>query len=144
MPVLSSLFRRLQHHTWTERVTLSAAALCCLAMWGALRVCSFATLVRWTGNTSSRGETGSRERVNHIVWAVRTVGHDLFPNRPCLPQALAARFLLARLGRPTELHIGVRSSEADGIRAHAWLKHEQEVLIGGADAPMHYHVLTAS
>jgi hypothetical protein len=79
--------------------------------------------------------------IDHVVWAVRTAGAHLFPARPCLPQALATRFLLSRLGVATDLRIGVQKPETDALRAHAWVEHEGKVLIGGPDAPSEYHTL---
>lgn len=122
---------------------LVLATLTCLGMWGALRLVSFRRLVRWTG-TVSRERDVDRAVVDRVVRAVRAVGRHLFPARPCLPQALAARFLLARLGVPTDLRIGVRRAEEGELGAHAWLEREDEVLIGGTDAPVEYHSLTAS
>jgi hypothetical protein len=82
--------------------------------------------------------------IDHVVWAVRTAGRHLFPARPCLPQALAARFLLSRLGVATDLRIGVRKPETDVLQAHAWVEADGEVLIGGPDAPSEYHTLVTS
>ena len=138
-----SLFRRLRRHSWTERALLGLAAVVCLCMWGALRILSLRRLVRWTGRRASRTATVDRPRIERIAWAVRAAGNHLFPARPCLPQALAARFLLARLGVPTDLRIGVQRPETENLRAHAWVEYEGEVLIGGTESPVEYHSLTA-
>lgn len=140
---LISLYRRLRRHSWTERGLLGLAAALCLCMWGALRIVSLRRLVHWTGTTSPRTNTAGHPKIDHVVWAVRTAGRHLFPARPCLPQALAARFLLARLGVPTDLRIGVRRGETDDLHAHAWVEFDGEVLIGGTDAPTEYRSLTA-
>lgn len=137
------LFRRLRRHSWSERALLGLAAFVCLCMWGALRMLSLRRLVRWTVKGPKRTAPADRSTIDRVAWAVRTAGGHLFPARPCLPQALAARFLLARLGVPTDLRIGVRRPEADDLRAHAWVEYEGEVLIGGTEAPAEYHSLTA-
>lgn len=123
---------------------LLLAAIVCLCMWGALRILSLRRLVRWTGRGAVQTATVDRPTVEHVAWAVRTTGHHLFPDRPCLPQALATRFLLSRLGVATDLRIGVRKSEPEDLRAHAWVEFDGEVLIGGSEAPFEYHTLMAS
>jgi len=121
---------------------LPIAAAACLGMWIALRIVPFRRLVRWTDVAPRRAEDPDRAPVARIVWAVEAVGRRLFPARPCLPQALAARGLLARRGVPTTLRIGIQKDE--DVDAHAWLERDGEVLIGGETSPDEYHVLTAS
>jgi len=104
---------------------------------------SLRRLVRWTVKGPKRTATADRATIDRVAWAVRTAGGHLFPARPCLPQALAARFLLARLGVPTDLRIGVQRPETENLRAHAWVEYEGEVLIGGTESPVEYHSLTA-
>ncbi|MBX9797090.1 lasso peptide biosynthesis B2 protein [Sphingomonas sp.] len=56
-----------------------------------------------------------------IGWAVATAAR-LVPFRAvCLPQALAARAMLARRGTPSVLHFGARRDDARAMVAHAWL-----------------------
>ena len=69
---------------------------------------------------SARRTADAREHQRR-VWASAVVSHALFPRRPCLPQSLATRYLLARAGCSTELRIGVRRQGA-GLAAHAWLE----------------------
>ncbi len=102
---------------------------------------SLPTLVRWTGRVGSRSEEVDEKKVEHIVWAVRTTGHHLFPDRPCLPTALTARALLGVLGASTDLEIGVQREDGT-LQAHAWLERRGDVLIGGRDARSDYQVLT--
>ncbi|HEY3823302.1 MAG TPA: lasso peptide biosynthesis B2 protein [Bryobacteraceae bacterium] len=51
------------------------------------------------------------------------------PFLTCLSRTLAARALMARYGYSSDLCIGVLKS-ARGLRAHAWLEREGEVIIG--------------
>lgn len=139
-----SLIRRLRRCTWADRGRLLAAAVVCVGIWGALRLFSLRRLVRWTGSVSHRGERPDEEVVDRTIWAVQAVSARLFPARPCLPQSLTARFLLARHGVPTDLRIGVRKGEEDELCAHAWLESGDEVLLGGEASPAAYHILTAS
>jgi len=72
-----------------------------------------------------------------ICWAVEAVGHRLFPHRPCLVQAIAAKWLLKWRGRAPTLHIGVQRTKAS-IRAHAWLVYDHEIIVGGKDSARAY------
>ena len=47
-----------------------------------------------------------------------------------LTRALAAQYLLARCGEPSELHIGAARTAERGITAHAWLAAGGRVVIG--------------
>jgi hypothetical protein len=76
-----------------------------------------------------------------VLWAVGGVARRLFGDRPCLPQALVARSLLARLDLPTELRIGVAKKDEGDLLAHAWLEYEGVVLIGGPTSPQQFRPL---
>ena len=52
----------------------------------------------------------------------------------CLPQAMAARWLLARRGIPSRIVIGSRRNEADrALMLHAWLVVGGEVVTGASE-----------
>jgi hypothetical protein len=69
----------------------------------------------------------------------------LLPAGSCLPRALAAQVLLARSGHPTRLCIGAtRAAEAAQVQCHAWLEHDQKVILGGADARVHFEPIPIS
>jgi len=72
-----------------------------------------------------------------VVWAVSAVARRLLPERPCLTQALAVQFLLARRGYRPTLHIGV-SKEGETLAAHAWVERDGQVLIGGRASRLRY------
>jgi hypothetical protein len=72
---------------------------------------------------------------------VAAVNRRLFPDRPCLTQALAARYLLSRGGVPSVLQIGVARHGSD-LQAHAWLEREGGVIIGGEQSPARYQRLS--
>jgi len=71
------------------------------------------------------------DRARDVRWAVQAVARRLFGQRPCLPQALVARLLLARSGVPTTMVIGAGRGAA-GFEAHAWLEWQGKVVVGGA------------
>ena len=81
---------------------------------------------------SSKG-TGLRDRpsVDRIAWAVRAASRFV-PGGTCLPQALAAEFMLIRHGYPAQLRIGM-ARMADALEGHAWVECNGAVVVGGGD-----------
>lgn len=67
-----------------------------------------------------------------VVWAVDAVARRVLPKKPCLTQALVARWLLAKGGLATDLRIGVAFGDKKDLMAHAWLEQEGRVIMGGA------------
>jgi len=77
-----------------------------------------------------------------VLWSVGVAARHLLRRKPCLTQALVARWLLARVGQQAEMRIGVHK-EGKEIRAHAWLEQGGHVILGGSDSPFRYTPLTA-
>ncbi|MEP7188965.1 MAG: lasso peptide biosynthesis B2 protein, partial [Roseiflexaceae bacterium] len=50
----------------------------------------------------------------------------------CLVQALATQRLLKRFGEITQVRIGVRHDQTGQFKAHAWVEHHGQILIGGS------------
>jgi hypothetical protein len=65
-----------------------------------------------------------------IVWGVTTAARYV-PGATCLAQALAAQWVFARFGHPTQLRIGVAKGNGKPLLAHAWLESEGRVVVGG-------------
>jgi hypothetical protein len=85
---------------------------------------SFTTLQAW----ATKPGRGAAPR-DRVVWAFDVV-RRLMPSTTCLCQALGLQRLLARHGHASELKIGVCKT-CDDFRAHAWLVHDGQVLVGG-------------
>lgn len=51
----------------------------------------------------------------------------------CLPQAMAAKRVLARRGYPSTLYLGVRKD--DTLEAHAWLRYGSRIVTGKREMP---------
>jgi len=62
--------------------------------------------------------------------AVTTAAHHVPWNAVCLPQAMAAKFMLSRRGCPSTLHLGVARTGADDLIAHAWLEAGNAIVVG--------------
>jgi Transglutaminase-like superfamily len=64
--------------------------------------------------------------------AVTTVARNVPWNAVCLPQAMAAKAMLARRGCGSALHLGATIDLKGTLIAHAWLSSGGEIVIGGA------------
>jgi hypothetical protein len=73
-----------------------------------------------------------RHSPERIEWAVRAAARYL-PGAACLPQALAAQYMLARAGYPAMLRIGFAVSNADELAGHAWVECSGSIVLDGAD-----------
>lgn len=80
--------------------------------------------------------------VARVGWAVATAARAV-PRATCLTQAVAARWLLARRGRPALLSIGVAPRPGGGIEAHAWLVSGARIVTGGPAATIARYTVLA-
>lgn len=141
----SRLLAELRRRSWADWAALAVAGGTVVATAALLRVLPFRRVRRLMA-----GEVPDRERPSlpsdeerRLLWAVTAVSRRLLPNRPCLPQALAAQFLLRRRGaRPAHLRIGVARNDDGSIEAHAWLERDGRVLLGGTESPLLYRPLS--
>ena len=62
--------------------------------------------------------------------AIMTVAHNVPWQALCLPQAMAAKYMLARRGFTSTLRFGVGRDAAGDFLAHAWLEAGNAVVIG--------------
>lgn len=92
---------------------------------------------------SSSGTENSGEEVRRLVWAVSRATRVIPTDKPCLSQALALRYMMARREMETELVIGVAKNEDKTLRAHAWVEMEGTILIGGGSSRKRYTPLAS-
>ena len=71
------------------------------------------------------------EEAEKIAWAIG-VASRYVPGCRCLPQALAARSMLASRGYHSEVKIAVRK-QTEQLEAHAWLETNGRVWVGEVD-----------
>lgn len=64
--------------------------------------------------------------------AVTTAAQHVPWNAVCLPQAMAAKFMLARRGVASTLHLGLARKGAAELLAHAWLEAGDAIVVGEA------------
>lgn len=100
------------------------------AAWLALRVLPYPKVLRLF-EPRVPAQARSRGYRTRVLRAAALIGPWMFGRKPCLPQALAARWLLGRAGYPSTLRIGVSTErERDAALAHAWLEANGRIILG--------------
>ncbi len=77
----------------------------------------------------SASEKLEEATAQNIVHSVKSMSRYV-PVGTCLTQALTTQALLAQIGHPTDLKIGVAKSIEGKLEAHAWLESRGEIVIG--------------
>lgn len=91
----------------------------------------FRYLARWLSYTL---ETGCCDGVllSRVRTAVITGARNVPWDAACLPQAMAAKVMLACRGCDSSLHLGANLDGHDKLTAHAWLVAGDIVVVGAA------------
>jgi len=123
-------FHKLLRRSSTERYLLVQAAFLLSTIRIAVWLLPLHTLRRLLMRISRPvvRETVDDDYIARVVWAVSAMSRRI-PRATCLPQALAAQVLLGRSGYPTQLRIGLVTSEGGQLEGHAWLEHRGRILI---------------
>ena len=82
-------------------------------------------------------ETGSCDEalLLRVRQAVTTAARNVPWNAVCLPQAMAAKAMLARRGCGSAFHLGADFNAQGKLIAHAWLVAGGTVVVGAAGIP---------
>lgn len=79
-----------------------------------------------------------------VSWAVLALARRMPSLFVCLPQAMAAKWMLRRRGLPSTLYLGVRVERKAEFKAHAWLRAGQKILTGRKGSANHKVIATFS
>ena len=133
--------RKFLRRSWAEKHLLVQVTLLLGGTRIALSLFPFKSVQRFLAWSSGKAVDRSVDReayCNRVIWAINAVGRRILDDKPCLPQALVAQWLLRRRGYPATLRIGVTRDEAGQLLAHAWVESEGVILIGGRFSPELY------
>jgi len=113
-----------------QRVLLLEAALFLGLARLALLALPFGRIAPWLQHSP---DSGARDTATVLAvgQAVTIAARNVPWNAVCLPQAMAAKAMLARRGQGSALHLGAARA-GDGLTAHAWLVAGGEVVVGEA------------
>lgn len=123
-----------------ERVLLVEAWALFLVVGVALRIVSFRRLLDVARKLLPARQTCRCPSVGRVVWLTEVAAERSSSNPTCLKRALVVWWVLRRRGVPAVLHIGVAREDGE-LAAHAWLEHDDEVIVGEHDR---YESLLAS
>lgn len=138
------LLRKLARTSWREKGLLLRAAILVLSIRVGLHTISFKRLQRMldgSADPSEHARTRDESYIDDVVWAVRALARRTLGDKPCLVQALAARWMLGREGFDTRLRIGVVKGPDRELLAHAWLDYEGDTVIGGRSSTSRFKPL---
>ena len=90
-----------------------------------------AHIFAWLKRPLRRVNRFAANEISWVSWAIESRGQK--SKIACLPRALAAHLMLRRRGIPSEVCLGV-TREAGQLAAHAWLKTDNETVMGGEEA----------
>jgi len=85
-----------------------------------------ARMLRRSPDTDARNDV----LLSRVRWAVTTAARNVPWNAVCLPQAMAAKAMLARRGCGSALHLGADFGVRGELIAHAWLVAGGEIVVG--------------
>jgi Transglutaminase-like superfamily len=112
-----------------QRVLLLEAALLLGVARLILVTVPFGRIAPWLQRAPDSPEPDTAT-VLDVRQAVTVAARNVPWNAVCLPQAMAAKAMLARRGQGSALHLGAGKAEAGGFMAHAWLVAGGEIVIG--------------
>ncbi|MEL7198555.1 MAG: lasso peptide biosynthesis B2 protein [Pseudomonadota bacterium] len=75
-----------------------------------------------------------------IAWAIKNTAR-IVPFASCLTQALALQHMLGKRGEKAVIRVGVRTTDAGRIMAHAWVIFQGVILIGGPQSNIDRYVV---
>lgn len=143
---MSGLAKFLRHDG--RRRWLLCEALACLG-WAKLLL--LLVPFRWVAPMLGKPQTESPPAITpteldlaeHVSWAVQTAAKHVPLGFVCLPQAMAAKWMLRRRHLASTLYLGVaRRDEVKLFTAHAWLRAGDKILTGHAESRTHTTIAT--
>lgn len=122
--------RRFLNMSHRHRLLLLEAALLLGCARLVLLTLPFGRIARWLQRVPDSGRHDAAT-VRAVGDAVTVAARTVPWNAVCLPQAMAAKAMLARRGQGSALHLGTKA-EGGGLAAHAWLVAGGEIVVGEA------------
>jgi hypothetical protein len=123
-----------------RRLLIEALALLCWARL-LIRVVPFRRIAPHLGQAMKESPVNigdaERQLASRIAWAVQAVVRNAPLGFVCLPQAIAAKWMLRRRRVPSTLYLGLQRKEDVDLTAHAWLRVGDRILTGRAESLNH-------
>lgn len=117
--------------TWRERGLVAEAALMLALARLIVLTVPFRFVAPWLRRAPETATCDQRLR-RAVGVAVTIAGRNVPWNAVCLPQAMAAKIMLARRGCGSAFHLGVGFSSDGKMIAHVWLVAGGRIVVGAA------------
>ncbi len=95
----------------------------------------FGRLASWLARAPEKSGTADEVLLLRTRKAVTAAARNVPWNAVCLPQAIAAKVILARRGCGSSFHLGAAFDGKGKLTAHAWLEAGGTVVVGAAGIP---------
>jgi hypothetical protein len=115
-----------------RQLLISTFALLALVKLG-LSIMSFKTLHRFMLKISYsqlKNQMPEQISLENIIWALNMSTHYIPGGAKCLARALTCRVFMSRYNYTSQLYIGVAKGEDEGLKAHAWIESQGQVVVG--------------
>jgi hypothetical protein len=137
---------KLLAHSWPDRLLLLEALA--WLVWSKLLLLSVP--FRWIAPHLGRAQAESPSQISRealdlaerVSWAVQSVAQHVPLGLVCLPQAMAAKWMLRRRGLDSTLYLGLARPEELRFTAHAWLRVGPKILTGRSESRLHATIAT--
>ena len=131
-------YRKIQRISFTEiMLWIEASILLAFARF-LVWALPFKYWVKLIGQSMSTTRVYEQEIINYktrlkIAWAVKSAAYRVPWQAVCLPQAMAAKWMLGFRGQSSKLYLGVKPAlqGSRGMSAHAWLQCCGDMITGG-------------
>ena len=126
------ILRRNPRVSRREIVQFAEAATALIVAWAATKILPFRIVMRTTEvcraevNRSAADTSAVGREVGR---AVKRAARRLPWTIVCFPEGLAAHWMLRRRGAPSQVHYGLRPSQAK-LSAHVWVTLAGEIIVG--------------
>ncbi|MEN9573670.1 MAG: hypothetical protein RL514_1525 [Verrucomicrobiota bacterium] len=128
-------------HDWAGRALLLEALV--WLSWAKLLLLTVP--FRWIAPRLGKSQTETaatlteteRQLALRVSWAVQSVAAHVPLGFVCLPQAMAAKWMLRRRRLASTLYLGVARPDETKFTAHAWLRAGDKILTGRAESLTH-------
>lgn len=115
----------------TDRLLVCEAVIVLALARLAVRTVPFRHIAAWAGRTPDSG-AADPVLLLRVRNAVTTAARNVPWNAVCLPQAMAAKAMLARRGQGSVFNLSANFDPDGKLTAHAWLAAGDRVVVGAA------------
>jgi len=128
-----------------RRLLIEALALLCWARL-LIRVVPFRWIAPHLGHPMALSpvdvDEAHRQIALRVAWAVQAVANHVPLGFVCMPQAIAAKWMLRRRRLQSTLYLGLKQQKELGTTAHAWLRVGDMIVTGRNESCRHTVVAT--